>query len=141
MDRWSAIVSILHRAREEGWAYLGRVTVIISKRVYDPPSSGDGCRILVERLWPRGVSKGDAAIDLWLKDAAPSHELRRWFGHEPARWEEFRRRYFEELGGRGDAVGAIRERLVKGPVTFVFASREMRYNNAVALREYLEREA
>jgi uncharacterized protein YeaO (DUF488 family) len=114
---------------------------IALRRVYDPPSSGDGCRILVERLWPRGVSKGDAAIDLWLKDAAPSHELRRWFGHEPARWEEFRRRYFEELGGRGDAVGAIRERLVKGPVTFVFASRELRYNNAVALREYLEREA
>lgn len=109
------------------------------KRVYEKPTKADGCRILVERLWPRGLSKQDAKVDLWAKDAAPSSELRRWFDHRPERWVEFKRRYFSELRVRDEALEAIRERLGAGAVTFVFASRESRYNNAVALKEYLER--
>ncbi len=109
------------------------------KRAYEAPSPADGCRILVERLWPRGLSKAAAALDLWVKDAAPSFELRRWFNHEPERWPEFKRRYFEELGERPESLKPILERVAVGPVTFVFASRETRFNNAVALKEYLGR--
>jgi uncharacterized protein YeaO (DUF488 family) len=109
------------------------------KRAYEPPARADGCRILVERLWPRGLTKQKAKIDLWAKDAAPSTELRRWFGHDPERWAEFKRRYFEELGAWEDAVEPIRARVRAGRVTFVFASREPRFNNAVALKEYLDR--
>lgn len=112
---------------------------IALKRAYEAPSESDGCRILVERLWPRGVSKQDARIDLWAKEVAPSTELRRWFGHEPGRWKEFKRRYFRELRDRGESLDSILERMRAGPVTFVFSSRELRFNNAVALREYLER--
>ncbi len=111
------------------------------KRVYEPPSRADGCRVLVERLWPRGVSKEDARIDLWPKEAAPSSELRRWFNHDPDRWAEFKRRYFEELRGRAVSLEPILERVRAGRVTFVFASREMRFNNAVALKEHLERKS
>lgn len=109
------------------------------KRVYEAPSPSDGCRILVERLWPRGLSKKNAQIDLWAKEAAPSSELRRWFSHEPEKWAEFKRRYFDELCDREDSLAAIREHVRAGAVTFVFASRETRFNNAVALEEYLER--
>jgi len=108
------------------------------KRVYDEPARSDGCRILVERLWPRGLSKQAARVDLWPKDAAPSPELRRWFDHDPEKWPEFRRRYFRELRARDSDLAPLRERLAAGPVTFVFASREERFNNAVALKEYLE---
>ena len=111
------------------------------KRAYDKPTESDGCRILVERLWPRGVSKQDAKIDLWPKEAAPSTELRRWFNHEPDKWAEFKRRYFKELGARRESLQAILERVGAGRVTFVFASRELRFNNAVALKEYVERRA
>ena len=109
------------------------------KRAYETPTRGDGCRILVERLWPRGLSKRKAKIDLWAKDAAPSTELRRWFNHEPDKWREFKRRYVGELRARSEALELIRERIRVGRVTFVFASREMRFNNAVALKDYLER--
>ena len=111
---------------------------IALKRVYDAPSRSDGCRILVERLWPRGLSKEKARVDLWAKEAAPSSELRRWFDHEPERWPEFKRRYFKELRAREEPLQAILDRLHAGPATFVFASRELRFNNAVALREYVE---
>ena len=107
------------------------------KRVYDTPAPSDGCRILVERLWPRGLSKQDAKVDLWPKEAAPSTELRRWFNHEPDKWAEFKRRYFEELRTR-KPLEPILERVRAGHVTFVFASRELRFNNAVALKEYVE---
>ena len=117
------------------------MTRIELKRAYETPLPSDGCRILVERLWPRGLSKADAKIDLWAKQAAPSPELRRWFNHEPDKWVEFKRRYFEELGAREGAVESLLERVQTGRVTFVFASREERFNNAVALKEYLEREA
>ena len=109
------------------------------KRAYETPSRSDGCRILVERLWPRGLSKHDARIDLWLKDAAPSNELRRWFNHDPDKWAEFKRRYFKELRTREESVAAVLERLRAGRVTFVFASRGLRFNNAVALKDYVER--
>lgn len=109
------------------------------KRAYEAPSHSDGCRILVERLWPRGLSKQDAKIDLWAKDAAPSADLRRWFNHEPEKWTEFKRRYFRELRAHPEALEAILQRLRAGRVTFVFASRELRFNNAVALKAYLER--
>ena len=109
------------------------------KRAYDPPSRPDGCRILVERLWPRGLSKHVAKIDLWPKDAAPSTELRRWFNHDPDKWAEFKRRYFKELRDRRESLEQILERVRSGRVTFVFASRETRFNNAVALKEHVER--
>ncbi len=109
------------------------------KRVYEPPSRSDGCRILVERLWPRGLSKQEARIDVWPKEAAPSTELRRWFNHEPDKWADFKRRYFKELRARQETVQPILERVRAGQVTFVFASRESRFNNAAALKEYVER--
>lgn len=111
---------------------------IFLKRVYEPPSGKDGCRILVERLWPRGLSREEARIDLWAKEAAPSTELRRWFSHEPEKWEEFVQRYRNELEDRGEVIELLREQLRNGPVTFVFAAKETRFNNAVALREYLK---
>ena len=111
---------------------------IALKRVYEKPEEADGCRILVERLWPRGLSKDKAAIDFWSRETAPSTELRRWFQHDPDRWAEFKRRYFAELRDHPDALVPILEHLRDGRVTFVFASRETRYNNAVALKEYVE---
>lgn len=108
------------------------------KRVYETPLASDGCRILVERLWPRGLSKRAARIDVWAKQVAPSTELRRWFNHDVGKWPEFKRRYFKELRAREEEVELILERLRAGRVTFVFASRESRFNNAVALKEYLE---
>lgn len=109
------------------------------KRAYEAPSRSDGYRILVERLWPRGLSKQDAKIDLWSKEVAPSTELRRWFNHDPNRWAEFKRKYFKELSARPEPLEIILEHVRGGRVTFVFASREMRFNNAVALKEYVER--
>ncbi len=113
--------------------------LIALKRAYETPLRSDGCRILVERLWPRGLSKQDAKIDLWSKEAAPSTELRRWFNHDPDKWAEFKRRYFKELRARDQSLEPILERVRAARVTFVFASRESRFNNAVALKEYLER--
>jgi len=112
---------------------------ILLKRAYEPPSRRDGCRILVERLWPRGLSKQRAKIDLWAKAAAPSTALRRWFNHEPAKWTEFKRRYVGELRAHPEGLEPILERVRVGRVTFVFASREARFNNAVALKTFLER--
>ena len=111
----------------------GKTVPILLKRVYETPSRSDGCRILVERLWPRGLSKEDARVDLWPKEAAPSTELRRWFNHEPSKWAEFKRRYFRELASREDSLHEVLERVRLGQVTFIFASRESRFNNAVAL--------
>jgi uncharacterized protein YeaO (DUF488 family) len=109
------------------------------RRAYESPTESDGCRILVERLWPRGVSKEDARIDLWSKDVAPSTALRKWFDHDPGKWDEFKRRYFAELESQDDALAAVVERARAGAVTFVFGSRETRFNNATALKEYVER--
>ncbi len=107
------------------------------KRAYQDATKSDGTRILVERLWPRGLSKDRAKVDLWLKDVAPSTELRKWFGHDPSRWQEFRRRYHQELRRHPDVLQPLLDALARGPVTFVYGSREERYNAAVALRDYL----
>ena len=111
------------------------------KRAYEPPAPEDGFRVLVERLWPRGLKKEAVALDLWLKDVAPSPELRRWFGHDPARWEEFRRRYRVELADQPAAVKVLREKLGQGKVTLVYGSRDQEHNAAVALKAFLEDEA
>ncbi|MEZ6142565.1 MAG: DUF488 domain-containing protein [Zavarzinella sp.] len=109
------------------------------KRAYDEPSKQDGMRILVERLWPRGVSKEKAAVDLWLKDLTPSTELRKWYGHDPEKWDEFRKRYWSELGEKGDLLMLLKHRTTEGTVTFVFAASDEERNSAVALKEYLEK--
>ena len=111
---------------------------IVLKRVYETPSPTDGQRILVERLWPRGLSKELAAVEYWAKDTAPSHELRTWFNHDPEKWEAFKVRYFTELNANEGGVAELREHVRQGAATFVFASKEERFNNAVALKEYLE---
>jgi len=106
------------------------------KRVYEPPSPEDGTRVLVDRLWPRGLSKDAAAIDHWMKDVAPSTELRKWFGHDPARWNEFKRRYRSELHAHADALEAL-EKLAQGPITLLYAARDQEHNDAVLLRDML----
>lgn len=108
------------------------------KRVYEEPSSMDGVRVLVERLWPRGLTKKRAAIDLWLKEVAPSPELRKWFGHDPARWEQFQKRYRRELRERTDAIRQLRQKVKKGTVTLVYAARDEEHNGAVALKKHLQ---
>jgi len=107
------------------------------KRAYLPPSPEDGARVLVDRLWPRGLNKSDAAIDRWLKDLAPSSELRRWFGHDPCRWDEFRRRYEAELVQRVDLLDELRAMARTGRLTLVFAARDETHNQAVVLRDIL----
>jgi uncharacterized protein YeaO (DUF488 family) len=108
------------------------------KRAYEPPAPGDGRRVLVDRIWPRGVARDDLRIDAWLKELAPSAGLRKWFGHDPSKWEEFKERYFRELDERPDALAQLLEIARSGRVTLVFGARETEHNNAVALREYLE---
>ncbi len=109
------------------------------KRAYETASARDGARILVERLWPRGVRKTSLRLDAWLKDVAPSPKLRTWFGHDPEKWPEFRRRYYAELRARPGALRPLVEAARKGPVTLIFSSHDEEHNNAVALKEYLER--
>lgn len=108
------------------------------KRAYEPAEPGDGRRVLVDRIWPRGVSKAEAHIDLWLKEVAPSTALRKWFGHAPERWLGFRERYLEELEAN-PAVGELRQVMAKGPVTLVYGAKDTEHNQAVVLAAYLER--
>ncbi len=114
--------------------------VIRLKRVYDESGPGDGTRVLVERLWPRGLAKERAHIDLWLKEVAPSHDLRRWFGHDPEKFAEFRRRYQAELAAEParKALATLRDLAQREPVTLVFAAHDTVYNNAVVLRDLLQ---
>jgi uncharacterized protein YeaO (DUF488 family) len=107
------------------------------KRAYEPPAAGDGLRILVDRLWPRGVSKAEAAIDRWDKDIAPSTQLRQWFGHDPRRWDEFRRRYTEELHQHAAMLAELRELAGQAPITLVYSAHDEAHNDAVVLREVL----
>ena len=107
------------------------------KRAYAPPEPDDGTRVLVDRLWPRGVKKADAAVDHWFKDLAPSKELREWFAHDPARWEAFRERYAAELETQSERLAQLRELARAGTVTLVYAAHDEAHNNAVALRERL----
>ncbi|UCI25460.1 DUF488 domain-containing protein [Mesorhizobium sp. B2-8-5] len=110
---------------------------IAVKRVYEPPAKADGQRVLVDRIWPRGVSKKDAELTLWLKEIAPSDALRKWFGHEPERWAEFQKRYRAELDANGDAVAELRALLGRGKVTLLYGAHDEAHNNAVALAGYL----
>ena len=109
------------------------------KRAYEPASKDDGLRVLVQQLWPRGVSKQKARIDLWLKTLAPSTELRRWYGHDPARWPQFRKRYRAELKGQGDVLALLRYVTEERTVTFVYAARNEEHNSALVLRDFLKR--
>jgi uncharacterized protein YeaO (DUF488 family) len=108
------------------------------KRVYDPPGQNDGVRILVDRIWPRGLTKEEAQLDLWLKDVGPSDELREWFGHDPDRWPEFQRRYFAELADKTTLIEEIREKARTGKVTLLFGARNEEMNQAVALKKYVD---
>jgi uncharacterized protein YeaO (DUF488 family) len=108
------------------------------KRAYEQPTRSDGLRILVERLWPRGVTKEKAALDLWLKDVAPTPELRKWFSHDPAKWKQFEQRYWKELNGRPAAVALLRQKIRQGTVTLVYAAHDEEHNGALALKEFLE---
>jgi uncharacterized protein YeaO (DUF488 family) len=110
-----------------------------TKRVYDMSSPADGYRVLIDRLWPRGVSKEKARIDEWARDLAPSNELRRWFDHRPERFEEFKRRYTEELHEQADAVSALRRRARNGTVTIVYAARDAEHSNAAVLAPIIRR--
>jgi uncharacterized protein YeaO (DUF488 family) len=114
-----------------------RVGAIHVARVYDRASLPEGRRFLVERLWPRGVRRSDLELDDWLRDVAPSTELRRWFGHDPQRWEEFRRRYSAELDAAPDAWRPLLDAAAAGPVVLLYSARDEEHNNAVALRDYL----
>ena len=107
------------------------------KRAYEPPTDDDGTRILIDRLWPRGVKKENLALDQWAKELSPSTELRQWFGHDPARWQEFRRRYAAELRQRTDLLDPLRALARKGPITLVYSAHDEAHNNAVAMREFL----
>jgi len=110
------------------------------KRVTEPPSEEDGARVLVDRLWPRGQSKDKLHLDAWLKDIAPSDALRKWFDHEPEKWTGFRERYAKELDANPEAVKSLQEILREhGTATLLFGSHEARYNNAVALSEYMKK--
>src|SRR4030067_3420521 len=107
------------------------------KRIYNPPAKEDGFRILVDRLWPRGLSKEKAKIDLWLKEIAPSNQLRKWYGHDPKKWTQFREKYFNELKDKDELVNRIAGKVKEGTITFLYSSKEEKVNNAVALKEYI----
>jgi uncharacterized protein YeaO (DUF488 family) len=107
------------------------------KRVYGTPSLGDGTRILVDRLWPRGLSKERAQVDIWLKEIAPSTELRKWFSHDPNKWTEFQARYRQELQSKGDLLAVIREKTAKGAVTLLYGAKDQCHNEAVVLQKLL----
>jgi uncharacterized protein YeaO (DUF488 family) len=106
------------------------------KRIYDPADEADGTRVLVDRIWPRGMTKERAAVDLWLKDIAPSPDLRKWFGHDPKRWPQFQSRYRAELD-RNTAVGQLLDLVMKGKVTLLYAAHDVSHNHAVVLIEYM----
>jgi uncharacterized protein YeaO (DUF488 family) len=112
--------------------------MVTVKRVYEPPAPEDGTRFLVERLWPRGIKKASLPMDAWLKDVAPSAALRRWFGHDPDKWNTFRQRYFAELDSKPEALQPLVEATRRGHVTLLYSARTEVHNNAVALKRYLE---
>jgi uncharacterized protein YeaO (DUF488 family) len=109
------------------------------KRAYEISARDDGERILVERLWPRGLTKLQAKVDLWLKDVAPSTELRKWFGHDPDRWDEFRRRYLKELKSKGDLIKLLKRKAKVGTITLIYAARDEEHNGALVLKQFLQK--
>lgn len=118
-----------------------KLMTIRLKRIYENPSTQDGFRVLIDRLWPRGLAKESAALDLWLQDAAPSTTLRKWFNHDPSRWQEFTRRYAIELDQQPDAIAKLRNMALKGRLTLLFSTATLEWNNAVALKGYLEQKS
>ena len=108
------------------------------KRIYEMSTQDDGFRILVDRLWPRGLSKDNAKVDLWLKEIAPSNDLRKWYAHDPKKWGEFKKKYFKELDLKKELVNLILKKIKEGKVTLLFGAREEKFNNAVTLKEYIE---
>jgi uncharacterized protein YeaO (DUF488 family) len=138
-DRTAQARPVAKSGTEAGMSRPSVSPQIELKRVYEPASRGDGTRILVDRLWPRGLRKEDAAIDHWLKDLAPSTALRKWFGHDVGRWAEFRKRYRAELAEHPEALAELRSLALKGPITLLFAAHDEVHNNAVVLRELLAR--
>lgn len=108
------------------------------KRVYEPHAAADGARYLIDRLWPRGIARSRLVMDAWLKDAAPSAELRRWFNHKPSRWPEFMRRYRAELQARPEAWTALLENARCGPITLLYSAHDVEHNNAIVLRDFLD---
>lgn len=107
------------------------------KRVYDPPERGDGRRILIDRLWPRGLKKEELKLDEWLKEIAPSNELRKWFSHDPRKYKEFKKKYAKELEGKSEILAKIKTEAKKGPLTILFSAKDAEHNNATALKELL----
>jgi uncharacterized protein YeaO (DUF488 family) len=118
--------------------YGDTAMAIYTKRIYENPVNEDGYRVLVDQLWPRGLKKEDARIDRWVKEIAPTTELRKWYSHDPEKWTEFRRRYFEELDQHPETVSELVELARKRKITFLFSSKETNLNNASALKEYIE---
>ena len=133
---WKTL-QLFTRTRGQYGRRMRTARTIQVKRAYDPPSHDDGVRVLVDRLWPRGLSKARASIDLWVKEVAPSATLRRWFNHDPQKWAEFRRRYAAELDAKKAAVAALIGAVRRGRVTLLFSAKDPEYNNAVALQAYL----
>lgn len=108
------------------------------KRIYEQASKDDGIRILVDRLWPRGIKKADARIDYWLKDIAPNNVLRKWFNHNPNKWKEFCHQYYQDLVSKKEIINTITQELAKGDVTLIYAAKDEQFNNAQALKEYMQ---
>ena len=116
------------------------IVMIKIERIYDNPRGNNSSfRILVDRLWPRGLSKDKVKIDLWEKDIAPSNSLRKWFGHDEKKWDEFKRRYFKELDRKSESVNTVLNKVKEGSITLLYGSKEEKFNNAVAFKEYLEK--
>lgn len=115
--------------------------VVVLKRVYAEPSESDGIRILVDRLWPRGLTKERAKVDVWLKEIAPSTELRKWFNHEPNKWPEFQKRYQAEMNNNPESVAALKKYLANGNVTMVYGAKDEQHNDAVVIKQYLAEES
>ena len=112
--------------------------MITIKRIYETPSRDDGLRVLVDRLWPRGMSKEKARVDLWLRDISPSNELRKWYNHDPQKWNEFKEKYFAEIEAQKGLLEPLRKKIKEEKITLLFGSKELQINNATALKEYLE---
>ena len=112
--------------------------VIKVERIYNNPRGNKTFRVLVDRLWPRGLSKANVKVDLWQKDIAPSNSLRKWFSHDENKWNDFKARYFKELEKNRESVSTILDKINEGPITLLYGSKEEKYNNAIALKEYLE---
>jgi uncharacterized protein YeaO (DUF488 family) len=135
---------LLETRRKKALVYgkiRGKVNPVLKiKRIYAEPSADDGKRILVDRLWPRGIKKNEARIDEWIKDIAPSNELRKWFSHDPSKWQEFKKRYTNELENKSEILKQIRKESKTVVITLLFSAKDVEHNNAVVLKEAIEKE-